>query len=132
LHLANLEERRKKAMKKFLKSFQYGKKGFTLIELLVVVAILGVLAAIVVPNVGKFIGEGTTQAKATEFQNVQTAVTALLAANPADAGTFAGGSLSKGDSGSGITCGTDNLGNYLTGNVEYGYTIGSDGTVTQN
>ena len=43
-------------MKRFLKHFRYGQKGFTLIELLVVIGILGVIAAVVVPNVGKFIG----------------------------------------------------------------------------
>lgn len=54
------------------------RKGFTLIELLVVVAILGVLAAVAVPNVGKFIGKGKTESYATELHNVQTAVMALL------------------------------------------------------
>ena len=56
-----------------------GQKGFTLIELLVVVAILGVLAAVVTLNVGKFIGKGTEEALATELHNVQTAVVAYMA-----------------------------------------------------
>ena len=51
-----------------------GEKGFTLIELLIVVAILGVLAAVVIPNVGRFIGRGETEAAETELSNLQSAV----------------------------------------------------------
>ncbi len=58
-----------------------GQKGFTLIELLIVVAILGVLAAVVIPNVGRFIGAGEEEASETEFANVQTAVIALMVDN---------------------------------------------------
>ena len=55
-----------------------GEKGFTLIELLIVVAILGVLAAVVIPNVGRFIGRGEDEAAETEFANVQSAVLAMM------------------------------------------------------
>ncbi len=58
-----------------------GEKGFTLIELLIVVAILGVLAAVVIPNVGKFIGRGKTEAAATEMANIQSAVVSMMVDN---------------------------------------------------
>ncbi len=58
-----------------------GEKGFTLIELLIVVAILGVLAAVVIPNVGRFIGKGETEAAATELTNIQTAVVSMMVDN---------------------------------------------------
>jgi len=58
-----------------------GEKGFTLIELLIVVAILGVLAAVVIPNVGRFIGRGETEAGKTELTNIQSAVIAMMTDN---------------------------------------------------
>ena len=58
-----------------------GEKGFTLIELLIVVAILGVLAAVVIPNVGRFMGRGEEEARRVEFNTVRTAVTAMMVEN---------------------------------------------------
>ena len=131
-------------MKGLFKSFRYGEKGFTLIELLVVVAILGVLAAVVVPNVGKFIGRGKVEAYETELHNVQTGVMAMMA----DA---ASGSLTDTGTPSGnvtnmhtVTATTANstvlyLDGYMTGlqgttvkQVGVSYAFTSDGTVTQN
>ncbi|MFC1992309.1 type II secretion system protein [Chloroflexota bacterium] len=58
-----------------------GEKGFTLIELLIVVAILGVLAAVIIPNVGRFLGRGEDEARRTEFHNVSSAIIALMVDN---------------------------------------------------
>ncbi len=66
-------------MKKLFKAFKKGQKGFTLIELLVVIAIIAVLAAIIVPNVGKYIGSGQTAANSAELKMVKNAVAAAMA-----------------------------------------------------
>ena len=117
-------------MKRFLRHFRYGQKGFTLIELLVVVGILGVLAAVVVPNVGKFLGSGTVQAANTEAHNVQTAVLAYMVDNSLITCTGIVGPGALEDIPPTPVAPATSVKSFITGNLQAVYTIGTNGDIT--
>lgn len=57
------------------------ERGFTLIELLVVVAIIGILAAIAIPQFSAYRAQGFNARASSDLRNLATAEEAYFAAN---------------------------------------------------
>jgi prepilin-type N-terminal cleavage/methylation domain-containing protein len=66
-----------------MEKVRQGEGGLTLIEILIVLLILSILVAVVVFNVGGFIGQGTEQIAKMQGNLVQTAIIAAMAAESA-------------------------------------------------
>ena len=57
------------------------KKGFTLIELLIVVAIIGILAAIAIPQFSAYRAKAYNSAAQSDLKNLKTALESFFADN---------------------------------------------------
>jgi len=57
------------------------RKGFTLIELLIVVAIIGILAAVAIPQFASYRQKGYNSAATSDLKNAKTTMEAYYADN---------------------------------------------------
>ena len=73
-----------------------GQKGFTLIELMIVIAIIGILAAIAIPQFNQYRARGYMSATRSDVKNCYTAAMAYFADNPAAAGIAIGDCTANG------------------------------------
>ncbi len=91
-------------MKRYLKWIR-DSRGFTLVEVLMVIALLGILAAIILPNFIGLAGTGQTEAAKAELVIVQTAMDTMM--------------TKAGITSVNVTAATNNMAAFPTGNPLY-------------
>jgi type IV pilus assembly protein PilA len=112
-----------------LKRLLRNESGFTLVELLVTIAIMGVLFGIVTLALNGLTSDATTNTKAAELDQVQTAADIYLAVNYPDTTTITERTAAATIASADADC---DFKSYLRSlPTEYTYSWDTDGNVTQ-
>ena len=99
-----------------------GEQGFTLIELMIVIAIIGILAAVAIPQLTGVRGEANVSAVQSELKNLQTSLEMYYVQNSSYPGALT--DMSDISSGDDILSGPQGQSyNYSPGGSNQTYTI---------
>jgi type IV pilus assembly protein PilA len=103
-----------------------GQKGFTLIELMIVIAIIGILAAIAIPQFMQYRERGYRASVGADARNAHTAMNAWIADNPG--GTPPAETIASGTTGTTYTAARATVGNSVAIAAGGGITVTSTNT----
>ena len=116
-----------------MKNIKLNKKaqgGFSLVEMLVVIAVIGIIAAIAIPNIGSVNNSARIAAAQRNAQSVASVLNAAIAAGVDTSGWTDANLISKAEAGVSPTDGAFSGKLFTTGNIDNSEETGIDDLIT--
>lgn len=116
-----------------MKNIKLNKKaqgGFSLVEMLVVIAVIGIIAAIAIPNIGSVNNSARIAAAQRNAQSIASVLNAAIAAGTSTSGWTDANILGKAETGVSPTDGAFSGKTFTTGPIDNSEEAGIDDLIT--